>query len=143
MNQILNTSKKRNNFKKIFKIQFVVSLLLIFILLIYVFKQIKQKQEKQNISQIIGINAKLNTVFSSNIEKTYLGRLKIEKINLDYYVYNSYTEELLKLLPCKYSGGNLRQTGNICIIGHNYFDGTFFSNLYKLSIGDSIIIEDL
>jgi LPXTG-site transpeptidase (sortase) family protein len=35
------------------------------------------------------------------------------------------------------------ESGNICIIGHNYFDNRFFSNLNKLEINDTIIMEDL
>lgn len=38
---------------------------------------------------------------------------------------------------------SLEQNGNICIIGHNYFDDRFFSNLNKLKLKDSIIMEDL
>ena len=32
--------------------------------------------------------------------------------------------------------------GNLCIAGHNYKNGTFFSNLSKLEIGDIIKIYD-
>jgi LPXTG-site transpeptidase (sortase) family protein len=87
------------------------------------------------------LNAKLNSVFKGN--NKYFGRIIISKINLDYYVYNSYSEEMLKILPCKFYGNNLEDYGNICIIGHNYFDDRFFSNLNKLRINDKIEIQDL
>lgn len=32
--------------------------------------------------------------------------------------------------------------GNLCIVGHNYNDSTFFSDLYKLNIADIIYIYD-
>ena len=73
----------------------------------------------------------------------YFCTLKIPKINLEYFVYKSYTENNLKILPCKFSGGNLNENGNICIIGHNYFDDRFFGNINELKIGDKIILEDL
>ena len=31
--------------------------------------------------------------------------------------------------------------GNMCIAGHNYDNGTFFSNIPKLNIGDKITIK--
>lgn len=33
--------------------------------------------------------------------------------------------------------------GNFCIAGHNYDNGTFFSNLNKLNLEDEIYIYDL
>ena len=50
---------------------------------------------------------------------------------------------LLKILPCKYNGPNLGHQGNICILGHNYLDGNFFSNLNKLENEDIITFIDL
>ena len=32
--------------------------------------------------------------------------------------------------------------GNLCIAAHNYKDGTFFSNISELEIGDIITIYD-
>ena len=39
--------------------------------------------------------------------------------------------------------GSLNEYTNICIIGHNYFDNRFFSNLNKLEVGDIIVMYDL
>ena len=33
--------------------------------------------------------------------------------------------------------------GNICIAGHNYNDDSYFSNVPKLSVGDTIILTSL
>ena len=35
------------------------------------------------------------------------------------------------------------QHGNICIAGHNYNNGSFFSNIFLLSIGDEIYFTDI
>lgn len=40
-------------------------------------------------------------------------------------------------------GPGLNQTGNTVLAGHNYRNGTFFSNNNKLSSGDKIYITDL
>ena len=108
---------------------------------------IKEKERENNISKIMSINAKLNSVFSyyteTEKEHIYLGRIVCEKIGLDYYIYNDYSEENLKILPCKFSGGKIGEDGNICIIAHNYFDNRFFSNINQLEIGDSILLKDL
>ena len=37
----------------------------------------------------------------------------------------------------------LNEPGNVVIIGHNYKNGKFFSNLKKIEIGDTINITDL
>ena len=40
------------------------------------------------------------------------------------------------------SGDNINQPGNTVIVGHNYRNGLFFSNLKKLSVGDKVYITD-
>ena len=51
-------------------------------------------------------------------------------------------DELLKISPCRFYGPYPNEIGNLCIAGHNYDDDRFFSNLYKLSLGDMIKIYD-
>ena len=147
MNQILNTKKDKSKIKKIFKIQLLISAFFILAGIIYFFKIFKEKERENNISKVISLNAKVNSVFSNNkIEEEnsiYFGRIICEKIGLDYFVYNKYSESNLKALPCKFSGKSLKENGNICIIGHNYFDNRFFSNLNKLENKDIIILKDL
>ena len=149
MNQILETKNKIKNYRKIFKIQFIISFLAIIILFIYILKESNIKENEYKITKIVSQNAKIVSLFESyNSEEYYKNdiyfcTLKIEKINLEYFVYKNYTENNLKILPCKFSGGNLNENGNICIMGHNYFDDRFFGNINKLKIGDKIILEDL
>ena len=111
MNQILNYNKNKKRIKKFFIIQFIISLLFIIYGIIYILKNIKEKEKENNISNIISLNAKLNLVFFENNNKydnLYLGRIICEKINLDYYVFNEYSEENLKILPCKFSGRKIK-----------------------------------
>ena len=151
MNQILNTNKKREKLKKVFIIQFRISIIFIIFGIIYIIKNIRDKEKENNISNIISLNAKLNSVFSSNYynnisnenNSLYIGKIICNKINLEYFIYNEYSYDNLKILPCKFSGGTFGEDGNICIMGHNYFDDRFFSNIDKLGIGDIIKIEKL
>lgn len=146
MNQILNIKNSNNKIVKFLKLQIIISIILIICGIIYIFKTIKQKERNNNISNIVSINAKLKSIFSSNIigsDDNFFCRIICKKIGLDYYVYNNFSEENLKILPCKFSGGKLNEDGNICFIGHNYYDERFFSNINKLEIGDTITIVDL
>lgn len=146
MNQILNANYKKEKIKNFFKIQFIISIIFIIVGIIYLVKNIKKKEIENNISKIISINAKLNSVFAGNSSQNnsvYFGRIICEKIDLDYFVFKNYSEENLKMLPCKFSGGDFNDNTNICIIGHNYFDDRFFSNLNKLDVEDLIILKDL
>ena len=146
MNQILVT-KINKKYKKIFKFQFVFSIIIIFILILYiVFTNIKEK-ELENISSILNKNIELSKIYNIEKqgikEKTYFGKIIIEKINLEYLVFNNFSEELLKIAPCKFYGGEIGSSGNICIAGHNYNDKRFFGKLNKLEIDDKIKIVDL
>lgn len=142
MNQILeNESRINKRIKILFIIQFYISFIFIIVLFLYWLNIIKIKIENKNISNIMNDNAKLNSIFSNKVDSLYFARIIIDKIDLDYFIYNDCTEELLKILPCKYSGPNLNQNGNICILGHNYLDGNFFSNLKDLNEDDEIIIN--
>ena len=51
-------------------------------------------------------------------------------------------DELLKIAPCRFYGNNLNKVGNVCIAGHNYDNGEFFSNLDQLELGDIIDIYE-
>ena len=49
----------------------------------------------------------------------------------------------MKIAPTKYCGPRPNGIGNLVIIGHNFYDGTRFSNLNKLVSGDEIEITDI
>ena len=70
-----------------------------------------------------------------------------KEIDLEYLKEEKDTlkvrEELLKLSPCRLCGPEPNEIGNLCIAGHNYDNGKFFSNISKLSIGDKMKIYDL
>lgn len=52
-------------------------------------------------------------------------------------------EDLLKISPVKFHGGNPNEVGNYCIVGHNYRNKRFFSKVPTLQNGDIINITDM
>ena len=103
----------------------------------------------------------LNTVETGNSESsskkattvtTYkgfevLGTIKIKEpgVNIKYPVLAKLSDKALKtaVVAVYPSPTTLNTVGNVVIQGHNYRNGTFFSDLKKLSVGDSIYITDL
>ena len=75
---------------------------------------------------------------------TVAGTMRIPAINLEYPIVEEVTgPSLEKALVVLYpSGDNLNLPGNTVVIGHNYRNGTFFSNLKKLSNGAKIYVTD-
>lgn len=145
MNQIL-FNKKNKNIKYIFKVQGFLSVILIIILMFFIINNYNYNEELENISKIIEKNMRLNSIYQTqkqSINSNYFGKIIIEKINLEYIIFNELNYELLKISPCKFYGESLRKYGNICIAGHNYNDNRFFSRIDELDIKDKIELIDL
>ena len=73
---------------------------------------------------------------SSSGKKTYkgytvVGTMRIPAINLEYPIFQEVKTKALEtgLIALYPSGDNISQPGNTVVIGHNYRNGTFFSNL--------------
>lgn len=151
MNQIMLTKQVNQLHKKFFKVQLIVSILTLTFLFCYTITIWKEEQEMQKVSQIINQAFEVETVYQAQkadieqrmTQNKYLGKIVIPKINLEYSVFNECSDELLKILPCKFYGVNLNEKGNICIAGHNYNDTRFFSKLDKLKKGDTVYLGDL
>ena len=147
MNQILFNRNENNKKTYIFKLQFIISIIFAFITIVIIYSIYIKDNNLENISKILDKNIKLYNVY--NIEKTereeklYFGRIIIDKIGLEYTVFNLYNEELLKISPCKFNGKSLNDKSNICIAAHNYNDDRFFGRIDELNIKDTIKIEDL
>jgi LPXTG-site transpeptidase (sortase) family protein len=150
MNQILVTKLNNKINKRKFILIFLISILLLILILNYIFTNINYKN-KNNIledlySTTLKIQKQYTTYTSNNFESQnniIFGKIIIPKINLEYIIFQNYSEELLKISVCKFYGPSLYENGNIAIAGHNYDDNRFFSKLNELQIGDEIIIEDI
>lgn len=98
----------------------------------------------------------MNKTNKQTIQKTVNGyeymtiaTINIPKINVNYPVIDGptdsteETEDLLKISPTKFWGPDPNETGNFCIVGHNYRNTRFFSKVPTLVEGDVIEITDL
>ena len=99
-----------------------------------------------SISQGNDDNNTTNTIKPTSVKPEYkgftmVGTIEISKINLKYPILEKVSDKALDTAVCLMYG-KLNTEGNTVIIGHNYRNGTFFSNLYKLSNGDKITISD-
>lgn len=127
---------------------FILVILSIFIFF-YILKQKEQKsysfsKQLDEKYQTLSLYSTNNTITKSTSSSSHIiGKITIEKINLNYSILSTCSEELLKLSPCRLCGPEPNEIGNLCIAGHNYDNGKFFSNINKLNIGDKIKIYDL
>lgn len=71
------------------------------------------------------------------------GVIEIPKTKVKYNVLDDPSAKAMEVGITIIYGPGLNQTGNTVLAGHNYRDGTFFSNNNKLSSGDKIYITDL
>ena len=89
------------------------------------------------------------TSTSSNTASKYkgfptIGKIEIPKTGLNIPILSNVTVKGMEVAPCLlYSTGELNQNGNNLITGHNYKNGTIFSNNKNLQIGDKIYITSL
>ena len=148
MNQILETMKSKTKFRKVYKIQLIISVVILTFLVIFCTYYIISLNSKENLSNSILSSYSIYRLYSNldnskNLnDNNIFGIIKIPKINIEYSVFSNLTEEQLKVSPCKFFGENLENFGNICIAGHNYDNSLFFSNIKLLKQNDEIYIYD-
>lgn len=157
MNQILetidkNTKKKIfSTYSKRFKLIFILSLIIIIITLIFLYNNIWKINQDTEISKILSNNYNTLKLYSNPTsnsseintnENFIIGKIEIPKINISYPFFSFTNTEYLAISPCRLSGDMPPKYSNLCIAGHNYDNGMFFSNLSKLKINDKIVIYD-
>ena len=109
------------------------------------------KNNDQGDGGSIGNSINASETSSSNSEHkykgfNYIGSIEIPKTNVKYFVLETPPSEkkldtaVVALYP---ENKALNTSGNIVIQGHNYRNGTFFSDNKKLTNGDKIYITDL
>ena len=69
-----------------------------------------------------------------------VGTIEIPAINLKYPVLEEASKSAIEVAVAVYYGPGLNEVGNTTIVGHNYRNGTFFSNNKKLVEGDKVYI---
>ena len=155
MNQILetidkNTKKKIfSTYSKRFKLIFIMSLIIIFITFIFLYNNIWKIKHDTEISKVLSknynilklyTNSTLSTDNTNTNENYIIGQIEIPSVNISYPFFSYTNSEYLAISPCRVSGDMPPKFSNLCIAGHNYDNGIFFSNLNKLKVNDKIII---
>lgn len=145
MNQILVNQKSNKKIKYIFKVQFLISIIIAVIIILIFGANYNNEEHLEEISTEINKAIKLSSIYSVEEKNSelYFGKIIIDKINLEYTVFNDFSEELLKIAPCKFYGKDIIDRGNIAIAAHNYNDDRFFGRLSELEIKDTITIISL
>ena len=70
------------------------------------------------------------------------GTISIPKIKIQYPILEKSTPSAIKVAIGYLTGAGVNKVGNTVLQGHNYKNGSFFSNLKKLSKGDKIYMTD-
>lgn len=146
MNQILIVPVNKKKYITFFKIELIISILIIISCLSYIYisnyfidSSNKNLLDSYEISKLYTNNSiSVSVVDTPQI----IGTLSIEKINIRYPIISQLNDELLEKSICKFYGSNPNEIGNLCIAGHNYNNNSFFSKLNKLEIGDIVLVED-
>lgn len=73
---------------------------------------------------------------------TMVGKIEIPKINISYPILGKTSKTSIEVAVSVLYGPGPNKVGNTVIVGHNYKNGTFFSNNKKLEVGDEIYITD-
>ena len=109
-------------------------------------EKIEKVEEQENKKEETVINENKKEIqYKANNGETYsiIGKLNIPSLNIEYGILSSSSTELLKISLNRYWGAYPNEVGNMVVIGHNYKNNKFFSNLPKIQIGDIVKITDV
>lgn len=117
-------------------------------LIIFFNKEIPQEKEIDQ-KQLASISDFVNIEKEEIIEQIggykVIGKIIIDKINLNDVILEKTTDESLNYGITKFWGPNINEPGNFSITGHNYKikRSNLFKDLDELEINDTFILEDL
>ena len=150
------TSSKKRFYKKIFNIQFFLSMIAILIIIsIFCYYKISLNH-KEDFSNLLINNFSITKLYSNNTDNnandapqlepnSIIGIIEIPVLNISYPIFNELTDELLKTSPCRFFGNFPSINSNdfdLCIAGHNYDNDKFFSQIKDLNVDDKIYVYD-
>lgn len=135
--------------KKFFYI-FIFCIILFFITISSLFYNVFKISKNENFSDKLNNNYNIMKLYSNkdpfdipvgNDENEIVGNIQIPVINLSYPFFSCLGNESLGIFPCRFHGDLPPANSNLCIAGHNYDNGKFFSDLHLLKIDDLINID--
>ncbi len=72
-----------------------------------------------------------------------VGKIEIPTTKIELPILEKVTTKSIEASVGVLYGPGVNKVGNTVLVGHNYRNGTFFSNNSKLAIGDKIYITDI
>lgn len=99
------------------------------------------EQSVNNDKKTTVVQTQSKTVSISGV--TVFGKIKIDKINIEYPIIEYTDSNALWKSICKITSVNIDGTSNLCLAGHNMRNLTMFGNLRRVTNGDKIEITDL
>lgn len=155
-NQKYTIPSKKPTLKKIFNIQFLLSIIAILIITsAFAYYKISLNH-KEDFSNLLINNYSITKLYSNHAidytndttqlaPNSIIGMIEIPSLTISYPIFNELSDELLKTAPCRFFGdfpSKNSNHANLCIAGHNYDNDKFFSNIKDLKIDDKIYIYD-
>lgn len=74
---------------------------------------------------------------------TVFGKIKIDKIGIEYPIIEYINDDSLWKSICKISNNSVNGTGNLCLAGHNMRNMTMFAKIKNLKVGDIVEITNI
>ena len=97
--------------------------------------------EEEEISEIIQSQNIVPTEYNGY---STIGKIEIPSTGVNIPILSNVTVKGMENAPCLlYQTGDLNKNGNSLIVGHNYRNGTIFSNNKNLNINDKIYVTTL
>lgn len=115
-------------------------------------KENQETIEEQSIEKeqnIVDLDIEPTEIETASVEQSYqgfetVGKIEIPSTNVNIPILNKVTVKGMENAPCLlYSTGELNKSGDNLIVGHNYRNGTIFSDNENLQIDDKIYITSL
>lgn len=156
LNNKYTIPSKKLSEKRRFNIQFLLSIIGIFIIIsVFIYYKISLNH-KEDFSNLLINNYSITQLYADNTNddinntpqlepNSIIGIIQIPALDISYPIFNGLTDELLKTSPCRFWGdfpSTNSKDFNLCIAGHNYDNDKFFSKIKDLSIDDKIYIYD-
>lgn len=100
------------------------------------------KKDSNDSSQQSAVNKPLDMSVKIG-NSTVLGKIKINKIDIEYPILEYKNDDTLWKSICKISNNSINGTGNLCLAGHNMRNMTMFGKLRNVNEGDIVEITNI
>lgn len=101
-------------------------------------EELKAQSESANTVQdepkeAVSVNKPINTSVRIG-NSTVFGKIKIDKIGIEYPIIEYINDDSLWKSICKISNNSINGTGNLCLAGHNMRNMTMFAKIKNLEV---------